>query len=408
MKVLSVFNNKGGVGKTTLTYHIGYALAELGNKVLMIDADPQCNLTIYSIIEYDIHDIWEVEDGFIDEGFESQKKAITPSKFQKINNEPRSLHYLVMPTQEGTGDLESLPPPYKLSQSLDIIPGRLTLHLFEEKIAGRWTDLYRGEPLALRTITKIRELSERYSEIHGYDYVIIDTSPSLGALNKSVISTVDGFFIPALPDLFSQYGIKNIGKALTSWKAEFDIIYQLISTEKRKYFPEKYVTFLGYTIYNAKKYSNSNNEWNLAEGQDKYQFMEQMINNPEVKRVLIICNKEYADKVTDLALDYLKSQKDQPDPELLKRLNWSKEDMQKFLERWSEAKEGAKSDPLKKKELDAALKSLGLRPSKSRDRKVQDRDDDLKGFRDEGSRVRPPESVREQFEQFRKAAGSLE
>ena len=119
-------------------------------------------------------------------------------------------------------------------------------------------------------------------------------------------------------------------------------------------------------------------------------------------------NKEYADKVTDLALDYLKSQKDQPDPELLKRLNWSKEDMQKFLERWSEAKEGAKSDPLKKKELDAALKSLGLRPSKSRDRKVQDRDDDLKGFRDEGSRVRPPESVREQFEQFRKAAGSLE
>jgi len=270
MKVLSVFNNKGGVGKTTLTYHIGYALAELGNKVLMIDADPQCNLTIYSIIEYDIHDIWEVEDGFIDEGFESQKKAITPSKFQKINNEPRSLHYLVMPTQEGTGDLESLPPPYKLSQSLDIIPGRLTLHLFEEKIAGRWTDLYRGEPLALRTITKIRELSERYSEIHGYDYVIIDTSPSLGALNKSVISTVDGFFIPALPDLFSQYGIKNIGKALTSWKAEFDIIYQLISTEKRKYFPEKYVTFLGYTIYNAKKYSNSNNEWNLAEAHYNY------------------------------------------------------------------------------------------------------------------------------------------
>jgi hypothetical protein len=37
-------------------------------------------------------------------------------------------------------------------------------------------------------------------------------------------------------------------------------------------------------------------EWNLTEGQDKYQFMEQMVNNPEVKRVLIICNKEYADK----------------------------------------------------------------------------------------------------------------
>ena len=68
MKILSVFNNKGGVGKTTLTYHLSHALSELGHRVLMIDADPQCNLTIYSVPEDKIHDIWEVEDPFIDEG----------------------------------------------------------------------------------------------------------------------------------------------------------------------------------------------------------------------------------------------------------------------------------------------------------------------------------------------------
>lgn len=270
MKVISVFNNKGGVGKTTLTYHIGHALSELGNKVLMIDADPQCNLTIYSIEEEVIHNIWEEEDKFIDDGFEATKKSLSPDGFSRINNTTRSLHYLVKPTEEGTGDLEFLPPPYKITPSLEIIPGRLSLHLFEEKIAGRWTDLYRGEPLALRTITKIREIAEKYTEIHGYDYVIVDTSPSLGALNKSIISTVDGFFIPALPDLFSLYGIKNIGKALSSWKEEFDIIYQLISTEKRKSFPAQFVTFLGYTIYNAKKYSSSNNEWDLAEAHYNY------------------------------------------------------------------------------------------------------------------------------------------
>ena len=104
MKVISVFNNKGGVGKTTLTYHIGHALAELGNNVLMIDADPQCNLTIYSVEEEIIHDIWEKEDGFIDEGFELKKKTLTPEEFNSINNEPRSLHYLVKPTEEGTGE----------------------------------------------------------------------------------------------------------------------------------------------------------------------------------------------------------------------------------------------------------------------------------------------------------------
>lgn len=271
MKVLSVFNNKGGVGKTTLTYHLGYALSELGNKVLMIDADPQCNLTIYAIEEEVIHDIWEKEDRFIEEGFESEKGKLTPEEFQKLNNSPRSLHYLVKPTEEGTGDLEKLPPPHRLTPSLDIIPGRLSLHLFEEKIAGRWNDLYRGDPLALRTITKIRELSEAYANSHGYDYVIVDTSPSLGALNKSVISTVDGFFIPALPDLFSLYGIRNIGKALTAWKEEFEIIYKLISSDKRRNFPAHFVTFLGYTIYNAKRYkTTSNNDWNLAEAHFNY------------------------------------------------------------------------------------------------------------------------------------------
>ncbi|QAU34906.1 AAA family ATPase [Janthinobacterium sp. 17J80-10] len=270
MKSISVFNNKGGVGKTTLTYHVGHALSEMGFKVLMIDADPQCNLTIYSLNQESIHSIWEKEDKFIDAGFESSKNSLVLDDFRNLINEPRSLHFILKPTEEGTGDLESLPPPVKLSSSLDIIPGRLTLHLYEDKIAERWAGIYRGDPLAIRTVTKIREISEKYSTQYGYDYVIIDTSPSLGSLNKVVISTVDGFFVPAAPDLFSLYGIRNIGKSLSAWKAEFNIIYQLISEEKRHSFPKDFVSFLGYTIYNAKKYSGVNNTWNLAHAHFNY------------------------------------------------------------------------------------------------------------------------------------------
>lgn len=270
MKVISVFNNKGGVGKTTLTYHVANALSEIGKKVLVIDADPQCNLTIYSLGQEYIHDLWAVEDPFIDEGYESSKKKCTDEEYEKITSNPRSIHFLLKPTEEGTGDHVRLPPPANLSENLDIIPGRLTLHLYEEKIASRWTDVYRGEPLAIRTITRIRSLAEKYSEIYGYDYVIIDTSPSLGSLNKVIISTVDGFFVPASPDLFSLYGIKNIGKALATWKEEFNIIYKLISEEKRHVFPEKFVTFLGYTIYNAKKYSGYKNKWDLAHAHLNY------------------------------------------------------------------------------------------------------------------------------------------
>lgn len=270
MKIISVFNNKGGVGKTTLTFHVAHSLAEMGHKVLVVDADPQCNLTIYALNQEYIHDVWETEDPFIDEGYESTKNKLSDQAFEKITSNPRSIHYLLKPTEEGTGEHDRWPPPVPLTDNLHIIPGRLTLHLYEEKVASRWTDVYRGEPLAIRTITRIRALAEKYSGVYDYDYVLIDTSPSLGALNKVIISTVDGFFIPASPDLFSLYGIKNIGKALSAWKDEFDIIYKLISNEKRESFPKSFVTFLGYTIYNAKKYSGANNKWNLAHAHLKY------------------------------------------------------------------------------------------------------------------------------------------
>jgi len=273
MKILSVFNNKGGVGKTTLTYHLAHALSELGNKVLLLDADPQCNLTIYSIPVEDIHKIWEKEDKCIESGIEEYRKSASKAEYKKLQTTPRSLHYLLLPTIDGTGEHEGLPPPVKLTANLDIIPGRLSLHEFEEKISSRWSDAYRGDALAIRTITRIRAIAEEYAKTHKYDYVIIDTSPSLGALNKTIISTVDGFFVPAAPDMFSLYGIRNIGSSLKKWHEEFEIIYRLISTDKRKLFPKSFVQFLGYTIYNAKKYTKTGSTWNLAQAHLKYALM---------------------------------------------------------------------------------------------------------------------------------------
>lgn len=263
MKTISVFNNKGGVGKTTLTFHLANALAELGHKVLLIDADPQCNLTIYCTDTETISKIWEPEDPYIDEGIEITSAGADKNKIHKMLVNVRSLHFLLRPTEEGTGEFDTISPPLALSKNLDLIPGRLSIHSFEEKISSRWAEAFRGDPLAIRTITKIRGIAEEYAEAYGYDYVIIDTSPSLGALNKIIISTVDGFFVPASPDLFSLYGIRNIGKSLAKWKNEFNTLYQLISAEKRKQFPKSFVTFLGYTIYNAKKYTNGT-LWNLA------------------------------------------------------------------------------------------------------------------------------------------------
>lgn len=269
MKIISLFNNKGGVGKTTLAYHLSCALAEQGNRVLMIDLDPQCNLTLFGMDDETLHHIWEEEDGFVDD-FETTANSKTAAEMRDILNHPHTIHFLLKPTEDGQGEFETMPPVVPLSANLSLIPGRLTVYQYESRISERWSDIYRGDALAIRTVTRIRSIAEYYGQRDGYDFIIIDTSPSLGSLNKTIISTVDGFVIPALPDMFSLYGIRNIGNSLREWKREFDTVYSLLSEAKRSRFPSQFVRFLGYTIYNAKKYTKRINEWDLARAHYNY------------------------------------------------------------------------------------------------------------------------------------------
>ena len=269
MKIVSLFNNKGGVGKTTLAYHLSCALAEMGKKVLMIDLDPQCNLTLFGMNEEDLHNIWAEEDDFVDD-FETSLNNKSLDEMREILNRPHTIHFLLKPTEDGQGEFNTMPPTIQLKSNLCLIPGRLTVYQYESRISERWSDIYRGDALAIRTVTRIRSIAEYYGQHEGYDFVIIDTSPSLGALNKTIISTVDGFMIPALPDMFSLYGIRNIGNSLCEWKREFDTVYSLLSDVKRSRFPSKFVRFLGYTIYNAKKYTKRINEWDLARAHYNY------------------------------------------------------------------------------------------------------------------------------------------
>jgi cellulose biosynthesis protein BcsQ len=86
MKIISVFNNKGGVGKTTLTFHLAHALGEMGYRVLLMDLDPQCNLTILSLDMEAIHDIWAIEDAFIDD-FDAARKATSKETYGRALSE---------------------------------------------------------------------------------------------------------------------------------------------------------------------------------------------------------------------------------------------------------------------------------------------------------------------------------
>ena len=266
MKIISIFNNKGGVGKSTLTYHLGQVLGAMGKTVLLVDLDPQCNLTINAMREIELEKIWEEEDAFIED---FQDASLDKQKLDKVLNKTRSIHFILKPTEDGINELENLPPAKSIGQNVYLIPGRLSIHQYENKIADRWSGLYQSDNLSIRTITNIRRVCERYAEILNIDYVLVDTSPSLGILNKTIISTVDGFIIPAQPDMFSLYGIRNIGNSLDMWGKELNVIYRLISNEKRAKFPKKFVQFIGYTIYNAKRYDGKN-EYKLADAHYSY------------------------------------------------------------------------------------------------------------------------------------------
>lgn len=271
MKILSIFNNKGGVGKTTLTYHLAHALAEQGKKVLMIDMDPQCNLTIYALDEEVIADVWVPEDKYI-EDFKAARESEAVDLFQSLIQSPRSVHFSLKPIEDGTEELKSLPSPVELTTNLHLIPGRLTLHMFEAKVAERFSSVYSGDPLSIRTATSVRSMAEEYAKLHGYEIVIIDTSPSLGALNRNILIQADAFLVPANPDLFSIYGIRNIGSALKLWKRQYDSIFTLISDAKRHSFSKQFVKFIGYTLYNSKRLqgSKSTNALGIAKAHFNY------------------------------------------------------------------------------------------------------------------------------------------
>jgi hypothetical protein len=114
---------------------------------------------------------------------------------------------------------------------------------------------------------------------------------------------------------------------------------------------------------------------------------------------------EYAKKSTDMALKYLKDQKNDPDPELLKRLGWSKEDLDAFVRRWESMKSSAKEDTETRQDLDDAYRSLGLRPATDKRRSAGAGDDSARSLRDAGARSEPPSGYAEQFRAFRKGAG---
>ena len=115
---------------------------------------------------------------------------------------------------------------------------------------------------------------------------------------------------------------------------------------------------------------------------------------------------DYADEATDMVLDYLEKNKDQSDPDLLDKLNWTPEQLEAFRRRWQSAKQiDRPGDPQQQQNLDQALQSLGMRRPGDLRADTPQTADDLRGLRDGGNRRPAPPAYRDAFDRFRRSLG---
>lgn len=200
MKTIALFNNKGGVGKTTIATSLAYQLHREGKRVLIVDLDPQSNTTQVVLDERQVERIYVEHLNSLD-----RIKTI-----KDIYNPMRDSNEAVIGNVK-----DAIFSRKKNKFQCDIIPSHLSLSEFEDTLSDAWSDLRANKLGGFRRTNWFIQLVNQLDDL--YDYVIIDLSPSLGALNRSVLLNIDFFTIPITGDIYNQYGIKNIGSWINSW-----------------------------------------------------------------------------------------------------------------------------------------------------------------------------------------------
>lgn len=165
--IISLLNHKGGVGKTTSAINIGAALVKLGKQVLLVDLDPQANLTISL-------------------GIPRQKVTI----YENIRGEAEIT-------------------PYKVKEGLDVVTSNLNLSGAEMELINE-----AGREFILR------ELFDPLS--HDYDYIIIDCPPSLGLLTLNALTASDYVMIPMQTEFLALQGIAKIDQVIRKIRARLN------------------------------------------------------------------------------------------------------------------------------------------------------------------------------------------
>lgn len=221
-KVIAMFNHKGGVSKTTTAFNLGWALARKGKRVLLVDTDPQCNLTGMALAFAGIDDF---------------------AAFYK-NSPLANLFTAVRPAFIGApGTLGAAEITQTKQENLFLLAGHIDLGSIEGELSmahrlGAAVPVFQNLPGALGRV--IRETAA----LNNIDVVLVDMSPSIGALNQNVFMHSDYFIVPTSPDYFCLLAISSLATTLPRWMIQAAELRALQASWVYK-IPEKNPKFIG-------------------------------------------------------------------------------------------------------------------------------------------------------------------
>lgn len=175
---ITIFNHKGGVGKTTLTANIAFALSSLGKSILLVDSDPQCNLTSYLLSD-------DVVDEFLNHSDDTDGQTIWTALKPVLDNV--GVGRFVDPTPVG---------------NIALLPGDIKLLEFEEFLGDAWNDSFKRRLGALRATSSMSDMLSLLNKQKEYDFIFYDAGPNIGPLNRILLLDSDFFIVPVACDLF--------------------------------------------------------------------------------------------------------------------------------------------------------------------------------------------------------------
>lgn len=235
-KIITFYNHKGGVAKTTTIFNFAHLLSETGHKTLVVDADPQCNIT-----EILLAPLIEQLDANLEQTGEE-------------NHLPGStLLELLKPRIDGEIpeiDLKSV-EVVAVNDRLDLIRGDVSLNNVEDALAEAHIQRFATKIHEKRTYVAIGDFLTRFGVANEYEYILIDVGPSSGALTRSCFLACDAFYIPTAPDRFNVQAIGTLSTILDRWLTEHS---QIVEDFRKIGLPVKLgkPQFLGTTIQHFK------------------------------------------------------------------------------------------------------------------------------------------------------------